>query len=142
MSEKLELKYLQGYLTYGLKIYQRAYGQDLIREMTCMDLMNLADGQTGYKPLLIPLSSLTQEQWIEVFKAGTTTQLGHIVSGNDLVGCTADNCYLSFNLRCNCFDGLWTFNQLAAFNKLYSLHADLHDLIGKKLALNALTYGK
>jgi len=100
----------------------------------------------GFKPLVIPLSQLTKEEWVEVFKAGCAEfndKFSVDIDNENWV--TLDLCYdiSTFDFRWKEFKishHMPPFNQLAAFQKLYSLHADLDDLIGKKIGLNKLDF--
>lgn len=137
MQTKLTLAQLSGYLAYGLRIIYNSDNSE--REMLLLDTTR-DDYSHIFKPLVIPLDQLTEAQWIEVFKAGTSNQLGEIDINTNVIGINGDGFYLRYWVDMMNFEGLWTFNQLAAFAKLHELHADLHGLIEKGLAINKLDY--
>ena len=60
--EKLELKHICGYLPYGLKVQTTVNieGNPVIDEMTLEYLKDMIDNPIGEKPLLLPLSALTE----------------------------------------------------------------------------------
>ncbi len=164
MENKLELRHLAGYLEHGLKC-KRIPISDLwdekIVELTALDVADKIaifhksadyyfddeEKEFDIKPLVIPLSQLTKEDWIEVFKAGLDFDASKI---------SVSICSKFINFYCvedsmtyyikekhfahSVFDRY--FNQLLAFEKLYSLHADLHGLIEKGLGLNKNDYEK
>jgi len=156
--EKLELRNLAGYLEHGLKC-QRIPISDLwdekIVELTALDVADKIaifhksadyyfddeEKEFNIKPLVIPLSQLTKEEWQQVFDVGL--QYFHIADLTiDERAVIAKYKYpkqqIKFLMRETYFTHGCYFNQLAAFEKLYSLHADLHGLIDAGLGLNKL----
>ncbi|HXP51590.1 MAG TPA: hypothetical protein VN922_16655 [Bacteroidia bacterium] len=158
MTPKLELKQICAYLPYGLKF--KTDKGDWIYELQLIDkdrglYLHLIDDYTDLsnwndtdflkaKPLVIPFSELTKEDWVEVFKAGNQTE----DISPDIIEQLQGRCYIKssrgtlmyYSFSGQFFDCKYRFNQLPAFQKLYSLHADLEDLIGKGLALNKNEY--
>lgn len=163
MESKLELKHLAAYLPYGLKVqyFDAERGEikvctiELIHlpdEITIIDGMNEYDvAFDDIKPLLIPLSELTKEQWFLIIKAGFDNivlmepkKLGNwdIEYHANAVEIVFGGFSASYDFRNFQFNSdIFLFNQLAAFNKMYGLHADFNHLIAEGLALNTLTHG-
>lgn len=155
MENKLELRHLAGYLPYGLKMVRPDRKTVLELHGIAGDLLIFKeDNETygsilsgNYKPLVIPLSQLTKEDWQQVFVAGCpqfADEFSVEVTENWVI---LDQCYdiSTFDFRYRNFEishSMPPFDALAAFEKLYSLHADLHGLIEKKLGLNKLDYEK
>lgn len=154
-TEKLTLAQLSGYLAYGLQVHY--FDDERGAKRTCNiellhvpDEVTIIDGMYQYdvslsdiQPLVIPLDRLTEAQWIEVFKAGT----GHDI---EVLNIDPTSVHGFFNATMYChyyfndfeFRSTQTFNQMAAFNKLHELHADLHGWIEKGLGINKLDYEK
>lgn len=160
--EKLELRHLAGYLEHGLKviwvhnniIFTMDADGCLQNTLTISDILDeQLHEETCLKPLVIPLSQLTDIKWIEVFKAGINEfkdiesdyyvqrhkrfVVIEYVQWSTRIKVTYDIKNQQFNIS-----GHPNFNQLAAFTKLYSLHADLHGLVEKGIGLNKLDYEK
>jgi len=106
-----------------------------------------------FKPLLIPLSQLTEDQWREVFKAGFAGTInGGWKNIDQFYFERHDDKAIELGLREISlvfeFDnqqfgtGPYAFNQLRAFEKIYELHGDVDGLIKRGLALNKLDYIK
>lgn len=164
--EKLTYELLSPYLPYKLQICYRVLDlengnpdtdnpddrmKDCIMEMNGARLDNCLLPETDrwydknaiFKPLLIPLSLLTIENWVDVFNAGNDMKdLGKLVVcekyGRTHIQIDNDTKF-SFNPNNNSFYTLYPFHQLVAFNKLFELQADLFGLIEKGLAINKLT---
>ncbi len=153
-EQTLTLRHLSGYLPYGLKCRSELRDNDIFT-MNVLGINSAGEDYSScrwgigtFKPLLIPLSELTDQQWVEVFKAGCAAfDDGHITAdvskewvmvgrGYDIA--SFDFRWLEFKINSH----MPSFNQLSAFNKLYELHADLENLIENGLALNKNTYGK
>ena len=182
-TETLQLEHLCGYLPYGLKmqidwpngnistgllksigLHPGIGGEDLLTIFVEIEKDNsrqfiFRKNQKKYmvKPLVIPLSELTREQWMEIFQAGIDNLkvpvpkhlLGDLhLELTDMAAelftdfCNQVNDSISFYFVEKQFSTDLRFNQLAAFNKIYELHGDLHGLLEKGLALNKLTYEK
>lgn len=150
-QRKLELKHLAGYLPYGVMGYARALQVDLKSDITPGSVMNYINGETLYKPLLLPLDAITDSQWLEVFTAGVTSL--HVKYPNQLLETPTiehhdyaveflitPNDSITFDFIETQFGTDCRFNQLEAFSKIYELHGDLHNLIPDGLALNKLDY--
>lgn len=161
----LQLKELAAYAAYGLVIYHYNYEWDEvelchIEILHVPDEVTITDGMSEYdikledvKPLLIPLSELTDGQWIEVFKAGFKGvfthehvylgELQHIYRHANAIEMVCPGFSVNFDFN-NLQFGTepYAFSQLSAFSKIYELHADLHFLIEAGLALNKLEYIK
>ena len=162
-TEKLELRHLAPYLPHRLDMINEKSGR-----VVTMDALQKLEGDNDlaigagngkwygldiwpFKPLLIPLSELTDEQWIKIFKVGCLNAVPPITN-NYLEGCTIEHHdmgrevvlkgrrSISYYWPEVSFASDIRFNQLAAFNKLYELHADLHGLIDSGLATNKLNH--
>lgn len=166
--EKLELKHICNYLPYDIKVgikedqYKSKYGLRVFGfDMGINDQVTLRVIDDGIKlpffvnledckPLLLPLSELTQEQWHEVFNFGFNNANPKLPEfwnkkkrtiefhDNAVELCfenEINNCSYSFDEVMFSTNGT-RFNQLAAFNKIHELHGDIENLIGAGLALN------
>lgn len=164
--EKLELKHILPYLPYELEVK----GNDTVAPGVMVSIVSGMPGLLLYedkdnieyyelsaiKPLLIPLSGLTQQQWHNVFNAGLLNanpalpeeflkakrsveyhheaiELCYDHSGNSISYSFDEFMFTSNGIR---------FNQIAAYQKLYEHHADIHHLIDAGFALNKLDYIK
>jgi hypothetical protein len=157
---KLELKHLSPYLPYGLKCRSDMPGNTIF-EMRILSNNNAYEddrscrwGIGTFKPLLTPLSELTNSQWIDVIIAGdivlereqTYDMDFEWDKENDLliIGIPHDGGreHIKFSKHFMAFGGSLWINQLAAFNKLYELHADVYGLIESGCALNKNSLNK
>lgn len=135
---KLELKHVLPYLAYDLKGI--ATDINLVEKITVHNVTHCLFEQEKVKLLLTPLSELTKEDWVEVFKAGDVDcEIGCITElriSDNIYRLLTDYGAFRYYGDINEFDTDRPFNQLLAFNKLYELHADVENLIGQGLALN------
>lgn len=151
MIQKLELKHLAPYLPYGLKVKHFDDERSIksicdIVHISTDDEVCLINSMYEYyeriediKPLLLPLSAFTDEQWIEVFKTGQPFGAGDLHrSKNGATYYAESGGQISYSQNWKHFTASTIFNQLAAFNKIYELHGDLHGLIESGLAINKL----
>lgn len=150
------------YFPYGLKAYN--FDDERSLESFCR-VVELRDGEVtisnsdyeyhvfikDLKPILRPMGSLTDDEWRQVFRAGlynTWPCLPSKFLNEPLSVEYHDNHIMveaindggnsfTFELMSQSFStqGI-RFNQLAAFNELYKLHADLYYLIDKGLAID------
>jgi len=169
--ETLKLEHLAPYLPYGLQIQLEGKIKELIglespyktndnffirgqvreiggtyRQTHSMCLTE----KTAHlcKPLLLPLSELTDEQWIEVFEVGfqalnrepkllSDVFIEKPINRVSIYTKDTGNMVVSFNYVNNQFitDTL-AFNQISALKHLRKLHADLDSLLDKGLAIS------
>ncbi len=139
----IELKEISCYLAYGLQMMNTKSGrilelQGAYNEGTELNLMFTDERNSftydlwPFKPLVIPLSELTDEQWVEVFKAGT----GYVVEVLN-IDLKSAHCFFNATMYAHyyfddCeFRSTQTFSQLLAFQKLFELHADVFDWISR-----------
>lgn len=148
--EKLELKHLCGYLPHGLEVFnENSSSKGVILRNLSLDTPQWV--LDGIKPLLLPLSALT-----EPLPDGTVpiVELAKIAGFEDFEvlqvkeGSTAYIATISDNftfmvLKSNCDFAICagneiTFipNQLPLFEYLYSIHADIYGLIPAGLAID------
>lgn len=148
-KQKLEMRHITPYAAYGLTGMIRG-DVDIVTEL-CFEhkLVSFLNHGTYvlkcFKPLLIPLSELTNEQWLSVFNSGNSMKDLGLIGAVSLHGRThiksdelGDETIMSFNPANNSFYSLYPFNQLVAFEKLFELHIDVFGLIESGLALNKL----
>lgn len=147
METKLEFKHIVPYLPYGLQLF---YNENDIRTMLYLDI-SFDSRDIIFKPLFIPLSLLTDNQWVEIFKVGFV-KVGHevwpigeyFIERHDLaVEIIVGSKSYSYHFTNNQFEtGVWAFNQKVAFEKIYEYQGDIDLLIMQGLALNKLNYIK
>lgn len=166
MEDKLQLKHLACYLPYGLtlqldgkvkelvgleapyKTNNNYFIHGIVREIggtyRHTQSMCLTEKTVHLcKPLLIPMSELKKEQWIKVFKAATGFDIEILNIDPTSVHCSFNGTMYGHYYFDDCeFRSTQTFNQLAAFDTLFSLHADIHGLIEKGLALSKIEHGR
>lgn len=169
MNNQIELSQLQCYLAFGLKgkhsvSYQEigknnvdcdmiGINLDVIR-LQCYDIygekweMTTGSLFEDFKPLLIPLTSLTNQQWVEIFKAALNKEIDteYFTRYEDkVIYIDRDQMFdywITFTDYGISFYGAIYFNQLSAFQKLFGLHADVWGWVEAGLAEDKLEHGK
>ena len=130
--EKLELKHIVGYLPYGLKMINEF--EDIWNINMSAFSANLDKVITSSKPILRPLSDLTKE--IEVN--------GEKFVPEEYFNNNCNKYYLPEYWNAVLFiqaENIFSVNY-AIIQKLYEWHFDIHDLIGKDLAIDINTLTK
>lgn len=122
---KLELKYLAGYLPYGLKVaYRDIISHEDDTEFTMsLDDMEMVLEETEYFPILRPLSDLLDED--SDIRINFDNELNEF-----------DSTYLRQAIVNKSFfskDIHFTFELIEV---LYKMHFDIHNLIERRLAIN------
>lgn len=105
-----------------------------------------------FRPAVIPLTSLTDQQWVEVFKAGWETfssNTGFYVNHDNGIHTVkyhewTNRIEVRYHPLFKSFyvSGSSTFNSLSAFQKLFELHADVWGWVEAGLAEDKLTFNK
>lgn len=151
---KLTIEHLACYLPYGLQCqWKRSDGKTITNTLTVSDYDFLVR-KIEFKPLLRPMAEISEDEYMEVFKAGMDDDiLESFTKHHDLavhifgevarlydkkVGFLLwlPKSHLISYHNCN-FGQSWgfRFNQYKAYQKLFSLHADVFGLIEQNLAL-------
>lgn len=160
----IPLHELSAFLAYGLTFYH--FDDEREKESICtianlsLEEATLINSDYEYyvkiedlRPLVIPMDQLTDEDWVEVFKAGmpsfesTDSSIFHVSKGSRFITIKyqqwTTNITMTYGLQ-HCEFTLFgyhgSFNQLSAFTKLFSLHADVWGWGDR--AINKLTFNK
>jgi len=157
-EHKLTIEYLSPYLPYELlctanDVCFTEHPLAALHATNELAIFDFEDGEQDFylkdfKPLLLPLSELTDGQWIEVFQAGFNAGGSVIKLGKEKISIykidigilihffTINEGFIYNETMQNFNVNAWSFNQRSAFRKLYELHADLDGLIDKGLAIS------
>jgi len=138
-TDKLELKHLACYLPYGLQCLGWYDGLKLNKEMDIHMLTNLVAGDTIYKPQVRPLSDLAKKIThngetfvpIERLRFIYNSCNSHVLQEVNFYHTDIDG-FCLFGIDSN---GLDTSMGLSYYEMVTSWHFDIHELIGKNLAL-------
>lgn len=163
---KIELKHVAGYLPYGLKmISQNDFVAPLIRELRVDGFQFMIDTR---KPILRPLSDLTKEIEVNGEKIVPVLIIAKMFGFGDLEKFELDDDVVaygwverymddsqpySFGYFQNGEFGTWyddiddshpiqTHCKMEVIEWLYEHHFDIHDLIGKEIAIDINTLEK
>jgi hypothetical protein len=157
--DKLTINELKGYLGTGLKIMEN--DDDGIFEMLGIyDFEDIyTDGGdipfTNFKPLLYPLSSLTEyredlgfvpmEKLKELYfetniikSGGTSLEEELVIKDGEFKNHFQDYYYTSDNVYTS-YNPIGYNESVNIYNQLYKWHIDLHNLIDRNLAINIKT---
>jgi hypothetical protein len=155
----LEIKHLAPYLPYGLKMTTTMLQNpvelaglgtdtDIIKKIFIHHHKYTAWYPIeNFKPILTPLDNILYIEWLDVFLAGINSlkcpyPAGAIGPSNIIMHDNAVEFFINpvdtitYDFTENQFHSDSRFNQLAAFNELYKLHADLDKLIPPGLAID------
>lgn len=167
-KENLTIDHLAPYLPYGLHIkilnhkcdyvgieYAEANGFYIMPDGLYLTYVGGSAGKSvnDFKPILRPLSSITDEQWLKIFNAGIEAAImpwpdnllnrRRFMVYHDSLGteCIITGSHsLHFDYENLAFETNGArFNQQKAFSALYELHSDIFNLIEKGLAIDINT---
>lgn len=124
MSDKLQLHEIAGYLPYGLRIIE-GNTQFEMNGSFLDEWFNWGEPLKG-KPILRPMSDLNKPEWASLVEEWDLTYRKPVGWGTDFeIGDTVLHWGLSGNLE--------------LFTELYRNHFDIHNLIGRGLAIDINT---